>query len=390
MADGKPDRPTPGGTGASGATEPITLTDPDGAVTRVAPWSSWTREQVRAPGGEPMLVTRLSQGQLWFSAGRRRSPWRHEVHVGPAVVSTPRGRFQATAEHDGGATIACLAGRTRVVAGLREPVLLGPDQSAAVSSDGRTLVVMDRETGDAVPDHEVIDLTDAALEASTAEAEAESRAAAELATVGAATGWSGPGLPGGPDDVAEVGPEPQPDELPPVDAPAGPARLGWIPELVAVAAVLVLLVAAVWVFFRSEGSDQVATATTAAPTVPATSEAPTTEAPTTSTTTSTTEAPTTTTTTARPAAAAVATGQLVGCRRATGGVEAVVDVVHRSGPASRFTVTAALLDAGGQEFARADAVTDVIQPGATAQVPVLVPADAGATGSCELIGVAAR
>src|SRR3954463_6249647 len=130
--------------GVGGATEPITLTDPDGAVTRVAPWSSWTREQVRAPGGEPALVTRLDQGQLWFAAGGRRSPWRREVHVGPAVVSTPRGRFHATAESDGGATIACLAGRTRVVAGLREPVLLSPDQSAAVSADGRTLVVIER------------------------------------------------------------------------------------------------------------------------------------------------------------------------------------------------------------------------------------------------------
>ncbi len=126
------------------ATTPITLTDPDGAVTRVAPWSTWSREQVRAPGGEPALVTRLDQGQLWFAAGRQRSPWRHEVKVGPATVSTPRGRFHVTAESDGGATIACLAGRTRVATALREPVILGPDQTAAVASDGATLVVMDR------------------------------------------------------------------------------------------------------------------------------------------------------------------------------------------------------------------------------------------------------
>src|SRR4051794_13328335 len=163
-------RPDPESTGAS---EPITLTDPDGAVTRVAPWSSWTREQVRAPGGEPALVTRLDQGQLWFSAGRRRSPWRHEVHVGPAVVSTPRGRFQAVAEPDGGAPIACLAGRTRVVAGLREPVLLGPDQSAAVSSDGRTLVVMDRASGAEITDPDIIDLTEAELEEPEAAEHAE-------------------------------------------------------------------------------------------------------------------------------------------------------------------------------------------------------------------------
>src|SRR4051794_13149531 len=168
--------------GVGGATEPITLTDPDGAVTRVAPWSSWTREQVRAPGGEPALVTRLDHGQLWFAAGRRRSPWRHEVHVGPAVVSTPRGRFHATAEPDGGATIACLAGRTRGGGGLREPVLLSADQSAAVSSDGRTLVVIERAAvrddraledvdDGALPESaggppEVIDLTDSPSPAS--------------------------------------------------------------------------------------------------------------------------------------------------------------------------------------------------------------------------------
>ncbi|MBX3285869.1 MAG: hypothetical protein KF703_11050, partial [Actinobacteria bacterium] len=124
MAMGRHDPPPEDEGATPGATEPITLTDPDGAVTLVAPWSTWTREQMRAPGGEPALVTRLEQGQLWFSAGRRRSPWRHEVHIGPVVVSTPVGRFHVTAEPDGGATVDCLAGRTRVKAGLQEPVIL--------------------------------------------------------------------------------------------------------------------------------------------------------------------------------------------------------------------------------------------------------------------------
>ena len=97
MATGRHEQPPEDEGSTPGATEPITLTDPDGAVTLVAPWSTWTREQMRAPGGEPALVTRLEQGQLWFSAGRRRSPWRHEVHIGRVVVSTPMGRFQMLA-----------------------------------------------------------------------------------------------------------------------------------------------------------------------------------------------------------------------------------------------------------------------------------------------------
>ena len=292
---------------SGGATEPITLTDPDGAVTRVAPWSSWTREQVRAPGGEPALVTRLDQGQLWFSAGRRRSPWRHEVHVGPAVVSTPRGRFQAVAEPDGGATIACLAGRTRVVAGLREPVLLGPDQSAAVSSDGRTLVVMDRTSGAEITDPEIIDLTAEELDEAEVPAVVE---VAELAAVGAAEPVAGgPGhvlaLPG----FEERPPDPPtaPEPLPYAEE-TGPARLGWIPELVAVLAIIGLLIAGVWVFTQggdggtTDLADPVTTLPITSEPAPTTTDAPaTTDAPT------TTQAPTTTATpttqTSRPPAA---------------------------------------------------------------------------------------
>lgn len=375
----------------TGATEPITLTDPDGAVTRVAPWSSWTREQVRAPGGEPALVTRLDQGQLWFSAGRRRSPWRHEVHVGPAVVSTPRGRFHAIAESDGGATVACLAGRTRVVAGLREPVLLGPDQSAAISSDGRTLVVMDRVVAtEGDDDVRVVDLT--AAEAGEAGAAAE---VPELATVGAAAGAvasvSGPRFPELPAEGTDGGDDGDAEDLPYAGEP-GPARLGWIPELMAVAALVGLLVAAVWVFTRDTGDDVGRTK----PTVPVSdlTPAPTTGRAITTVATTTTAAPSTSaapTTTAPPATTtgATAVGELTGCRRAAGGVSVTVTVTHRTGPASRFRVAAALADASGATFARASADTDVVQPGSSTTASVLVPVTGPVAGSCVLEGVTA-
>jgi hypothetical protein len=369
------------------------LTDPDGAVTRVAPWSSWTREQVRAPGGEPALVTRLDQGQLCFSAGRRRSPWRHEVHVGPAVVSTPRGRFQAVAEPDGGATIACLAGRTRVVAGLREPVLLGPDQSAAVSSDGRTLVVMDRASGAEIADTEFIDLTAAAAD------EPEVVEVAELATVGATESGVGRGghlaaMPGFEERPPPAATAPEP--LPVADE-TGPARLGWIPELAAVLAIIGLLVAGVWVFTR-DGSDTTQQAGVATTALPITDEAPaSTAAPTTATQPPTTAAPTTaapttaapTTATSRPPAAtgATAVGELQRCRRSEGGVTATVSVSHRSGPASSFSVSATLVDPNGVEFARGAARTEVIQPGGVGTAEVLIPTQGAVQGSCELLEV---
>ncbi|HEX2578753.1 MAG TPA: hypothetical protein VHK88_20585, partial [Aquihabitans sp.] len=313
---GDPER---GAATGRGATEPITLTDPDGAVTRVAPWSSWTREQVRAPGGEPALVTRLEHGQLWFAAGRTRSPWRHEVHVGPAIVSTPRGRFQATAEADGGATIACLSGRTRVVAGLREPVLLEPDQSAAVSSDGATLVVMDRPSGDERsgaderPEREAGgDAPSAAAVPAFADSDRDHDLDLVLADADLELGRTGASADDAEDagEVAEVaggGPE-VPTEPLPARAPDGPdrRRLRWVPELVAVAALLGVLVAAVIVFAGSGSDDdtQVAQSTGAVTTEaertatteggPASTEASTPEAPTTEVPTTaapTTEAP---------------------------------------------------------------------------------------------------
>lgn len=394
MADGRRQGPDEAGSEPSGATEPITLTDPDGAVTRVAPWSSWTREQVRAPGGEPALVTRLDQGQLWFAAGRRRSPWRHEVHVGPAVVSTPRGRFQATAESDGGATIACLSGRTRVVAGLREPVLLGPDQSAAVSSDGRTLVVMDRAAG-ASEGEQIIDLTDdvpadAHAHALESELRAEVPVAAFVGSWATPSADPAPAADGEAPEPADQANEPAPDAL----APAR-ARLGWVPELVAVAALIGLLVAAVWVLGRSgddalEVTSPPATSALVPTTDAPTTEAPTTEAPTTTAETTTTEAPTTTTTTTEPRPSAVgaqASGTLEGCRRAEGGVLATVLVSHRSGPASTFLVTAALADDGGAVFAEAAQLSPLVDPGASVPVEVFLETGGPASGSCQLVGV---
>ncbi|WP_426573204.1 hypothetical protein [Aquihabitans sp. McL0605] len=342
---------------------------------------------MRAPGGEPALVTRLDQGQLWFSAGRRRSPWRHEVHVGPAIVSTPRGRFQAVAEPDGGATIACLAGRTRVVAGLREPVLLGPDQSAAVSSDGRTLVVMDRTSGAEVPEPDVIDLTDGA-EADDAEAPplAVAAAAATSAATAAAAGTVGTGghlttLPGF--ERGGHAPPPPPSETTPARAPRGPARLGWIPELVAVLALLGLLVAGVWVFTRPDDKPEISSSPPVTVPIESTTAAPTTTAP---PTTTTTAAPTTTQP-PRQATGAVGAGELTTCRRAEGGVLATVTVTNRSGPASTFHVSAALVDPDGVEFARAAADTALVPPGGTGTAKVLVPAQGVVQGSCELLDV---
>lgn len=396
MAYGSRQGPGPSDPEPTGATEPITLTDPDGAVTRVAPWSSWTREQVRAPGGEPALVTRLDQGQLWFSAGRKRSPWRHEVHVGPAVVSTPRGRFQAIAESDGGATIACLAGRTRVVAGLREPVLLGPDQSAAVSSDGRTLVVMDRVSGAALDDGELIDLTDAALAADAVAADANDaaeQADAEVAAYATASvGESAAGAGAGASSGRRLGDLPlDPPAVEPADEAVaaaadqpGPARLGWIPELVAVTALVGLLIAAVWVFTRDE---PVQTAKAPNPPVAITDEVtapPSTDGITTTAVVTTTAATATTAPPPPTASGAAASGELTGCTRAPGGVQATVAVTHRSGPASRFRVQATLVDDTGTAFAEATADTEVVQPGGQATATVLVPVNGAVAGSCEL------
>ena len=392
-------RQTPGETGSEpgGATEPITLTDPDGAVTRVAPWSSWTREQVRAPGGEPALVTRLDQGQLWFSAGRRRSPWHHEVHVGSAVVSTPRGRFHATAEPDGGATIVCLAGRTRVVAGLREPVLLGPDQSAAVSADGRTLVVTDGpatadDLGGSAADPD-IDLRDPV--------EGSGRRPDVVAGAGS------------PIQVAPAAAAPRPvvRKPRPTAGSAGAAsdddvssrrsRWGWLPEVAAVAALVALLIAAVVVFGKpqDEPSSLASPSPTTTPitrpltsTTAATTSAPTTSAPSTSApaTTATTTPSVPTTAVARPpavASGATAIGALSSCKRAPGGVVAAVHVSHRTGPAARFQVTVGLIDAHDQVFAQGKATSAPVAPNGQADVTVKVALAGRASGSCELLGV---
>lgn len=125
----------------AGTTEPVTLVDLDGAETRIAPSGSWAHEQVRQPGGEPVYVTRLDRGQLWHRSPLATSTWTHRVEVGPATVASPRGRFHAVAEPDGGATVTCLEGTVEVSTGLRDALALEPDQAVAVAADGETCVV---------------------------------------------------------------------------------------------------------------------------------------------------------------------------------------------------------------------------------------------------------
>ena len=319
--------------------------------------------------------------------------------MGPAIVSTPRGRFQAVAESDGGATIACLAGRTRVVAGLRQPVLLGPDQSASVSSDGRTLVVMDRVSASS-EDPVVIDLTDDAPPDEASTSSPAALAMAESAAVISSAGAEAPGVGlrnGSSAGVHEPRAEdadlsPGPDAVP---LEAQPARLGWIPELVAVAALVAVLVAGVWIFTSDKDGDLASppVATTAAPATtgaPTTTDAPTTteqveigESATTEVVTPSTEPP-------RPTASgASAQGELGSCRRADGGVLATIVVTHQGGPASPFVATAALLDETGATFAEGSATSDSIAPGGSADVEVLVAFDGPAQGSCELVSVIA-
>lgn len=304
------------------------MTDPDGAITRVAPWSTWTREQRRAPGGEPALLTRLDDGQLWFSAGSSGSPWRHEVHVGPAVVSTPRGRFHAIAELDGGATIACLAGHTRVAPALREPVLLDADQTVAVSSDGETLVVITR------------------------------------------------------------GPEPGPVIPGPPMARSNRRRRSRLPEASVVVALVAVLAGLVLLF----GPDLLASDQVAAPVAfstqiptdgieapepdvlePKTPAIPEPESP--AVVAAVTSPPGT------------ADGRLTSCRRSESGVVAVIDVRHRSGGPGRFTVDVALVDGVGTVFATGSARSRVIEPSTSSWVEVAVDADPAARGACELTGI---
>ena len=372
----------------SGATEPITLSDPDGAVTRVAPWSRWSREQVRAPGGEPALVTRLEQGQLWFAAGSRRSPWRHEVVVGPATVSTPAGRFHVTAESDGGATIDCLAGRTRVVAGLREPVVLGPDQTAAVSSDGSTLVVMDRSSRDVAggsgdqwggePDQAPDSPAVAMSSGLDAENVPDGDTSEALVVPVGAGGGSGPG---GDDGAAENG-----------DGNGGGRRRNWIAEILAAAALLGVLIAAAIVFGQDSDSPDVTVPAQTPSTVGSSTSGPrpTQTLPATSSTiavTSSTVTPSTITVPLTTGVPATAAGSLVGCRRASGGVLATVTVAHRSGGPGRFVVSVGLVDSSGAVFARGEAQTKLIDPGASASVGILIALAGEARGACQLLSV---
>lgn len=343
--------------GRAASAESILLTDPDGAVTRVAPWSAWTREQRRAPGGEPSLLTRLDEGQLWFSAGSPGSPWRHEVHIGTAVVSTPRGRFHAIAEDDGGATVACLAGRTRVGTASREPVLLDADQTVAVSSDGVTLVVMNRE--------------------------------------------------------AEIDPMLRSSAM----RRARRSRRWRLPELAAMAALVAVLLGTAFVFGRDLLPTDEAVAPVALPTRPVIDNPPRDLTPTGSTAPVAARAELEVPATgpikdddATPAVPAVpadptpvapaqlapvtaqsgtATGLLTGCRRSASGVVATVDIRHRSGGPDRFTVEVVLVDRTGSAFATGSSRSPVIEPSTSSTIEIAVEADSAARGACELTGVTA-
>lgn len=413
-----------GGTEPVAATEPITLTDPDGAVTRVAPWSTWTREQVRAPGGEPALVTRLDQGQLWFAAGRRQSPWRHEVQVGPAVVSTPRGRFHVTAEPDGGATIACLSGRTRIVAGLREPVILGPDQTAAVASDGATLVVMDRANNAdyafASDDDWPADVDEPVAAAAAGAAAASDH---EESHLGATAGVGAAAAAVATTDAAGA----PVTEAPAIRSIRRRRRLGWLPEAVAVLAIIGVAIAGFVVFAdgtpdtrtdlargipTSSSTSAVSSGSSAPPATapavtstapPTTSGAPATSAPRTTapptTVPITTAPPATTPATTPPTTEPVtppptitgppgtAVGRLASCRRDDGAVVASIDVTHRSGGPDVFTIDVALVDARGRAFAEAAGTSPVIERGSSAMVEVKVPTEGPVSGACELRAV---
>jgi hypothetical protein len=142
-----------------------------------------------------------------------------------------------------------------------------------------------------------------------------------------------------------------------------PARLGWIPELVAVAALLALLVAAVWVFTTEAEAAQTTrrTPSSAEASAPATAR--------------------------RPASASSAAGTLEGCVRRGSVVEVTVAVEHRSGPPSAFEVTASLVDDAGSPTATGRATTAVVAPGATADVTVPIEGRGVQGATCELVRV---
>lgn len=389
MVDGDP-QAEPGT--FAGANEPITLSDPDGAITRVAPWSTWTREQVRAPGGEPSLVTHLQDGQLWFAAGRTRSPWRHEIRIGTTSVTTPQGRFHASAADGGGATVACLAGRTRVLVKGGEPIVLRENQTAAISSDGTTVVVTKEDP---------VQEADLTREPGSVPAPAKVEPGGDTADDGSdLTGKS-------------ARPETVDDSLLPVPAPRRSVAFVSAARVAALVAVLAVAAASIAVLFRDRGSDASAGRDTPATTVGtgggetsltvSSTDVPiatsttdvrvtTTETrPTTSTTVRSTTivppevvAPPVTVAAVRSSPDARAIGRLTSCRRSEGGVVAVVDVLHTNGGPGRFRVVIGLVDGSGPSVASAQGETGLLAGGDSATVTVEVPAHGDISGSCRI------
>ena len=381
--------PHPEPSSTLGANEPITLSDPDGAITRVAPWSTWTREQVRAPGGEPSLVTHLKDGQLWFAAGRTRSPWHHEIRIGRVSVTTPRGRFHASAAQEGGATVACLAGRTRVLVEGGEPLVLRENQTAAISSDGNTVVVT-QETP--FVDPETVPL-----------------AAFEPRDDAAHVGVDGP--PEARSDTAD-------DSLLPIPAPRRSRAVVGVSRVAAVVAIVAVAVASLSLLLRDRGDDDAAgavdrrvtqTTTGPAPTGPPATRPGTAPQRTTEPRDTTTEAKATTSsspaTTAPPATQApappatiatvrsspdaVAVGRLNACKRVDGGVLATVDVIHTKGGVGRFRVEIAVVDGAGRRIATSSGETALLTGSDSAVIEVRVPVAGKVAGSCQILGVTA-
>lgn len=354
--------------------EPITLSDPDGSITRVAPWSTWTREQVRAPGGAPSLVTHLQDGQLWFAAGRARSPWNHEIRIGDVSVSTPQGRFHVTVAEGGGVTVACLAGRTRIQPKDGEPTVIRQNETAAVSSDGRDVVVT-----------EDVAVTDPDVDGDAATGNATDPAAGSARVTGSGTAGA----------AAE-------GSLLPVHVPARRWDFGGVARVAAIVAILAVAGAALAILLRGgeedgQSASPIATTpvdpatTTEVPRTtdePATTEVPATTEPATITSVpSTTEAPPVTVPTVRSSPDARATGILVSCRRSDGGVVATVDVRHRSGGPGRFVVEIGLIDESGRPIASGRARSALIADGQVAPVRIAVDAAGGVRGACELVSV---
>ena len=282
--------------------------------------------------------------------------------------------------------------------------MLGPQQTAAVASDGGTLVVLDNGDGRvATPGPTAADpLAPAA--AATAAAAASSAVPDEPPTDGpgatdpSAADASGAELAGAAAPVAGDGGSDDGgsgEEPPAAEGEAPRPRPSRLPELVSVAALLAVLVAGIVVFGRhSDATDKVdvAAPVSSSTTLVSSTAKPTTTTSTTAPPTTTTEPVTTSTSTTSPpnlSNPAIASGALASCKRSNGGVVATIKVSLTSGGPGRFKVGVGLVGADGAVFARGEAKTAMISEGGTAPVDVQVNVPGEIKGACELLGVEA-